>query len=232
MLPGESLTFPVLFELVLAISGTVLTIAAGAGSTCATSGSSGRPSAPSTAATSRPVRLHRRPAAALPRAADGRAADLPAASPSCRPCPSGLRPMMGPTATWLIVGFLIGANVMLARPMLGTVLGWQIFWVENSVVVIAAAVTVANLYVQGGMRVKHVAWFALVLAVVRRGLHLRLADHQRAGAALPGLAAGPGHRLPARHLQREPRTGRPAGLLTLRDRGPQGLRSPTCAARA
>ena len=49
--------------------------------------------------------------------------------------------------------------------MLGTVLGWQICWLVNSVVIIFAAVTVANLYVQGGMRVKHVAWFALVLAV-------------------------------------------------------------------
>ena len=72
----------------------------------------------------------------------------------------GLRPLLGPTATWLIVGLLIGRTSGWAGTVLGTVLGWQFFWLENSIVVIAAAVTVTNLYVQGGMRVKHVAWFA------------------------------------------------------------------------
>jgi hypothetical protein len=52
----------------------------------------------------------------------------------------------------------------MTRTILGTVLGWQIFWVENSAIVVLAAVTVANLYIQGGMRLEHVAWFALVLA--------------------------------------------------------------------
>jgi hypothetical protein len=36
--------------------------------------------------------------------------------------------------------------------------------VENDVLVVVAAVTTANLYVQGGMRLRHVAWFGLVLA--------------------------------------------------------------------
>lgn len=77
----------------------------------------------------------------------------------------GLRPLLGGSATWLLAGLLVGANIWLARTSLGTVTGWQIFWVENDLVVVIAAVTTANLYVQGGMRVRHVAWFATVLAV-------------------------------------------------------------------
>lgn len=77
----------------------------------------------------------------------------------------GLRPLLGATATWVVVGLLIGANIWLTRTMLGTVVGWQMWWVENSVIVIIAAITVANLYVQGGMRVGHIAWFATILAV-------------------------------------------------------------------
>ena len=48
----------------------------------------------------------------------------------------------------------------MGRNLLGTVLGWQFFWAENSVIVLLAAISVANLYVQGGMKLKHVAWFA------------------------------------------------------------------------
>ena len=77
----------------------------------------------------------------------------------------GLRPVLGPTWTWIAIGLLMGVNIWLARTALGTVLGWQIFWVENSIIIILAAVSVANLYVQGGMRLKHVAWFAVILAV-------------------------------------------------------------------
>jgi len=77
----------------------------------------------------------------------------------------GLRPLLGPGRTWIVVGILIGTNIWMARTMLGTVLGWQLFWLENSVIVIVAAATVANLYVQGGMRLRHVAWFAVFLAI-------------------------------------------------------------------
>jgi hypothetical protein len=76
----------------------------------------------------------------------------------------GLRPLLGPTLTWLVVGLLVGLNIWMARTLLGTVTGWQLFWLENSVIILVAAVTVANLYVQGGMRLRHVAWFALILA--------------------------------------------------------------------
>jgi hypothetical protein len=76
----------------------------------------------------------------------------------------GLRPLIGAAKTWLLIGVLIGANIWMARTMLGTVTGWQLFWIENDIIVVIAAVTTANLYAQGGMRVRHVAWFGLVLA--------------------------------------------------------------------
>jgi hypothetical protein len=77
----------------------------------------------------------------------------------------GYRPLLNPTALWLGIGLLIGLNIWMTRTLLGTVLGWQIYWVENSIVVVLGAIAVANLYVQGGMRLRHVAWFALGLAV-------------------------------------------------------------------
>jgi hypothetical protein len=76
----------------------------------------------------------------------------------------GLRPMLRPTAVWITVGTLIGTNLWLNRTMLGTLWGWQLSWLEGDLIVLLAAVAIANLYVQGGMKLKHVAWFALILA--------------------------------------------------------------------
>jgi hypothetical protein len=77
----------------------------------------------------------------------------------------GYRPLLAPSRLWPAIGLLLGLNFWMTRTLLGTVLGWQIYWVENGVIVVLAAVAVANLYVQGGMRLKHVSWFALTLAV-------------------------------------------------------------------
>lgn len=77
----------------------------------------------------------------------------------------GLRPMVGATATWIVTATVLAANIWMGRTMLGTVAGWQLFWLENDLLVIFAAVTTANLYVQGGMKLRHVAWFGLILAV-------------------------------------------------------------------
>jgi hypothetical protein len=77
----------------------------------------------------------------------------------------GYKPILGTTRLWLAIGLLLGINFWMTRNLLGTVVGWQIYWIENSVLVVLAAVAVANLYVQGGMRLKHVSWFALALAV-------------------------------------------------------------------
>lgn len=76
----------------------------------------------------------------------------------------GLRRLLSPGPMWLTIGLLIGGNIWLGNNILGTVGGWQLFWAENDVIVLLAAVSVANLYVQGGMQLRHVAWFALVLA--------------------------------------------------------------------
>jgi hypothetical protein len=75
----------------------------------------------------------------------------------------GYRPLLRPALLWPVIGVLLGINIWTARTLLGTVAGHQLLWLETSVVTMLAAVAVANLYVQGGMRLKHVAWFALVL---------------------------------------------------------------------
>lgn len=76
----------------------------------------------------------------------------------------GLKPLLKPAQVWFVVGGLIGLNIWLARTMLGTVHGWQIYWAEDAILVVLGAASVANLYVQGGMKLKHVASFALTLA--------------------------------------------------------------------
>jgi hypothetical protein len=77
----------------------------------------------------------------------------------------GYRPLVPSFVLWPAIGVLIGTNIVVARNLLGTTRGWQIYWGLTSVAVLLAAVAVANLYIQGGMRLRHVAWFALGLAV-------------------------------------------------------------------
>jgi hypothetical protein len=75
----------------------------------------------------------------------------------------GYKPLLSPVVLWTAVGLLIGFNIWVARTMLGSVAGWQLMLVMNCVAVVLAASAVSNLYVQGGMRMKHVALFALSL---------------------------------------------------------------------
>jgi hypothetical protein len=77
----------------------------------------------------------------------------------------GYRQLLGAARTWLGIGLLIGLNVYTSDHLMGTTLGWQLWWLELSVLVGLGAVAVANLYVQGGMRLQHVAWLSLALAV-------------------------------------------------------------------
>ena len=77
----------------------------------------------------------------------------------------GYRPLLPRTVLWPAIGLLIATNIVVARHQLGTTRGWQLYWVLTSVAVLCAAVAVSNLYVQGGMRLRHVAWFALGLAI-------------------------------------------------------------------
>jgi hypothetical protein len=77
----------------------------------------------------------------------------------------GYRPILGPAPLWLGIGVLIGADLWMGQRMINNVSNWQFVWAENSIVVLLAAIAVANLYVQGGMQLRHVAWFAGGLAV-------------------------------------------------------------------
>jgi len=77
----------------------------------------------------------------------------------------GFRPVFAPTTLWLGIGALIGADLWMGQHMIDNVFNWQFVWAENSLVVLLAAISVANLYVQGGMQLRHITWFAGGLAV-------------------------------------------------------------------
>lgn len=77
----------------------------------------------------------------------------------------GYRQAWGGGRVWLGIGLLIGANFWTSTHMMGTTAGWQLWWIELDILVLLAAVAVSNLYVQGGMKLKHVVWFGLTLAV-------------------------------------------------------------------
>jgi len=76
----------------------------------------------------------------------------------------GYGPVFGEARVWLVIGVLLGANIWTSHTMMGSVVGWQMWWVELDILVLAAAIAVSNLYVQGGMKLQHVAWFGLALA--------------------------------------------------------------------
>jgi hypothetical protein len=77
----------------------------------------------------------------------------------------GLRPLMPARFVWLITLPLLAANIVVTQI---TNAGWQpglpLYWILDDIIVLLAAAAVANLYVQGGMRLRHVAWFALILS--------------------------------------------------------------------
>jgi hypothetical protein len=77
----------------------------------------------------------------------------------------GYTQVFGQVRLWLVLGLLLGANIWESQTMMGSVTGWQVWWVEIDILVALGAIAVANLYVQGGMRLQHVVWFALGLAV-------------------------------------------------------------------
>jgi hypothetical protein len=77
----------------------------------------------------------------------------------------GLRPLMPRAPMWLGIAVLLGANIWVARTMLGTEQGWQLYWVLCDIIVLIAAISIANLFVQGGMRMSHAASFVMVLGI-------------------------------------------------------------------
>lgn len=77
----------------------------------------------------------------------------------------GYQPILGQGWTWLGIGLLIGLNYWTSHHLMGTTAGWQFWWAQLTVLVGLGAVSVSNLYVQGGMKLRYVAWLALGLAV-------------------------------------------------------------------
>jgi hypothetical protein len=75
-----------------------------------------------------------------------------------------LRPLVRPRFVWAAIALMLVTNIVVTETQLGTRTGWQVYWLLTSLIVLVAAVGVSNLYVQGGMRLRHVAWFALLLA--------------------------------------------------------------------
>ncbi len=76
-----------------------------------------------------------------------------------------LRPLASTRLLWIAIPALLIANLLVTRSMNELGGGLQIYWVLTSIVVMIAAVGIGNLYVQGGLELRHVAWFSLFLAV-------------------------------------------------------------------
>jgi hypothetical protein len=77
----------------------------------------------------------------------------------------GFRPVLAPSRLWLGIGVLVGADLWMGKRLIDNVSHWHFVWAENSLVVLLVVISVANLYVQGGMQLRHMAWFAGGLAV-------------------------------------------------------------------
>jgi hypothetical protein len=76
----------------------------------------------------------------------------------------GYRPLLGSVGIWLGIGLLFGFNIWSSNHIMGTLPGWQVWFAEQGIVVVLAAIAVCNLYLQGGMKLRHVAGLALGLA--------------------------------------------------------------------
>jgi hypothetical protein len=76
----------------------------------------------------------------------------------------GYRPLLGSAGIWIGIGLLIGFNIWSSHYLMGTIPGWQLWYTEQSIMVGLGAIAVCNLYLQGGMKLRHVAWLALGLA--------------------------------------------------------------------
>ena len=77
----------------------------------------------------------------------------------------GLTPLLRARYVWPIIAVMLTANIIIAVNWLDAPGGWQVYWIIGSMVVLVASVSVGNLYVQGGLRLRHIAWFGLALAV-------------------------------------------------------------------
>jgi len=77
-----------------------------------------------------------------------------------------LRPFTSTRLLWVAIPVALIANILVTRSMNDIGGGLQIYWLLTSLIVGIAAVGIGNLYVQGGLQLRHVAWFTLFLAVI------------------------------------------------------------------
>lgn len=77
----------------------------------------------------------------------------------------GLRPILAARYRRVLIPALIGGEIVVTYTLLGAPRGLQVYWVLTSAIVLVAAMGVSNLYVQGGLRLRQVAGFAVFLAV-------------------------------------------------------------------
>ena len=77
----------------------------------------------------------------------------------------GYRPLVPRAALWPAIAGMLAADMALAAVMGPSVGLWQAYWIVNSALMMLAVAAVSNLYIQGGMKLSHVALFALGLAV-------------------------------------------------------------------
>jgi hypothetical protein len=76
----------------------------------------------------------------------------------------GYAHLVGRLGIWLGIGLLFGFNIWSSNHIMGTIAGWDWWYSQQTVLVLLAAIAVSNLYVQGGMKLRHVAWLSLGLA--------------------------------------------------------------------
>ncbi|MEA2218211.1 MAG: hypothetical protein QOJ35_837 [Solirubrobacteraceae bacterium] len=75
-----------------------------------------------------------------------------------------LRPLVSTRLLWVAIPAALIANLLVTRAMNDIGGGLQLYWLLTSAIVGIAAVGIANLYVQGGLTLRHIAWFTLFLA--------------------------------------------------------------------
>ena len=76
----------------------------------------------------------------------------------------GLRPILPTRYRRVLIPVLIGSEIVVTYTLLGAPRGLQLYWVLTSAIVLVAAMEISNLYVQGGLRLRQIAWFAMFLA--------------------------------------------------------------------
>ena len=76
-----------------------------------------------------------------------------------------LRPLFPARRLWTAIPVLLAVNIVVTHGMDDTRGGVQLYWLLTSAVVMVAAVGISNLYVQGGLELRQIAWFTLFLAI-------------------------------------------------------------------